>query len=290
MHGLKLDHPSRLDNTGLADRVRSHGFQQTAAPPPARNQQCQRRRRWRLLPPASCAGQAGNTSDGAHHFLRPVSVVVHFRCCLKPNSSLGPTITLPVLPPFPQSLLATGLTEPQDVLQHCLALFRKADLAGLQQYLPGSYSAAVDAANSSSSSSSSGSSPGLASVPVGPWLQVVEQGPLAPLVGLLDVGSRRVLPGHLLRRSQVLSTLRPSPDTFQQRVALTACAGETSVFDWLLQWRPEVSKSAKAGGSSSGSSDAAAAAAGSGGGRWVLVSVRRDASTDVPLPTTPHPQ
>lgn len=200
-----------------------------------------------------------------------------------------------------QSLLATGLTQPEDVLQHCLALYRKADLAGLQQYLPDSYVAADPAAKgpeaalvdpaaaqagaagpaatgSRSSSSSRRRSSRGPPLPVGPWFKIQESGPLAPLAGVLDVGARRVLPGHLLRRSRVLSTLQPSPDTFQQRIALTACTGETSVFDWRLQWE------AAEGG--------AADAAGGGGtraGRWVLESVRRDPESDFPLPTTPHP-
>jgi hypothetical protein len=192
----------------------------------------------------------------------------------------------------PQSLLATEMAAPQDVLQHCLTLFRKADMAGLRQYLPDSCSEAIGAAGSS------GASP--VPVPVGPWLQVVEQGaPLAPLAGLLDVGARRVLPGHLLRRSQVLSTLRPSPTTFQQRVALTACTGETSIFDWHLRWHSDADSSSATddgctsdsnGPTAAAATAAAAASTNSRGGRWELVSVRRDASTDVPLPSTPHPQ
>jgi hypothetical protein len=268
-----------------------------------------------------------------------------------------------------QSLLATGLTEPEDVIQHCLALFRKADLAQLQQYMPDSYQSAAAEADAGSSSSS----PQAPVLPVGPWLQVAEEGPLAPLAGVLDVGARRVLPGHLLRRSQVsssrtqllagqgsallqcrssccatlrghgatlrpprslrpapyvavlqvLSTLRPAADAFQQRIALTACTGETSVFDWVLRWHPVgsgngaeeavqssssaadeaagstsssgtrgISDSAAVGGSGNSGLAAAEASTSSsgGGGRWVLESVRRDAASDMPLPTTPHPK
>lgn len=133
-------------------------------------------------------------------------------------------------------MLATGLTQPEHVLQHCLALYRKADLAALRQYLPDSYAAALappeppaadgqqgsggdatrQAAAAPSSSSSSGDNSGgrgsvpasssssqAPALPVGPWFKVRESGPLAPLAGVLDVGARRVLPGHLLRRSQV---------------------------------------------------------------------------------------
>jgi hypothetical protein len=92
-------------------------------------------------------------------------------------------------------------------MQHCLALFRKADLAQLQQYMPDSYqSAAAEAGSPAADAGSSSSSPQALVLPVGPWLQVVEEGPLAPLAGVLDVGARRVLPGHLLRRSQVSSS------------------------------------------------------------------------------------
>ncbi|GAB4816896.1 hypothetical protein N2152v2_003942 [Parachlorella kessleri] len=84
--------------------------------------------------------------------------------------------------------------------------------------------------------------------------QVQESGPLASLSGVLDVGARRVLPGHLLRRSRVLSTLRLG-DSFQQRIALTACTGEESVFEWALQqvpgsldWNSDLEEDAAASG------------------------------------------
>ncbi len=231
-----------------------------------------------------------------------------------------------------QSLLATGLNDPADVLQHCLALFRKADLEALQQYLPASYADALtgsahaaasnepnsDTASSSISSTVGGSSSSISSPTSSraagsrrappalrdPWLAVPEAGPLAALAGVLDVGARRVLPGHLLRRSQVLATLRPAPGVFQQRVSLTACTGETSVFDWQLAWHPAaaVSEAALASGdsSSSSSSDSGGASCGSACGSlepgtgarggWVIESVRRDPSCDMPLPTTPHPK
>jgi len=44
--------------------------------------------------------------------------------------------------------------------------------------------------------------------------------------GVLDVGARRVLPGHLLRRSRVLSSLRPAAGACLQRTAVAACSGE----------------------------------------------------------------
>ena len=41
------------------------------------------------------------------------------------------------------------------------------------------------------------------------------------LAAVLSVDARRVLPGHLLRRSQVLSSLPIGLSRFQQRVAVT---------------------------------------------------------------------
>jgi len=64
--------------------------------------------------------------------------------------------------------------------------------------------------------------------------QIQEQGPLASLNAILDIGARRVLPAHLLRRSRVLATLRVSSTDFQQRIALTAQTGEESVLTWHL--------------------------------------------------------
>ena len=126
------------------------------------------------------------------------------------------------------------------------------------------------------------------------------------------MGARRVLPGHLLRRSRVLSTLRLG-GSFTQRMALTACTGEESVFEWSLQLvpdGPDYSSSSdeeggpllpayttQPGGLGARNSSAAQESTNSGGrgsegrgGRWAVASVRRDGSCDVPLPTTPHPK
>ena len=93
--------------------------------------------------------------------------------------------------------------------------------------------------------------------------------------------------------AQVLSTLRLG-DTFQQRTALTACTGETSVFTWQLQWRreePDEEGSSSSRSCSSSSKSSSNSSRRRGGGRWVLTSVRRDAAaSDLPLPTTPHPK
>jgi hypothetical protein len=70
--------------------------------------------------------------------------------------------------------------------------------------------------------------------------RILEQGPLACLHPILEIGARRVLPGHLLRRSRVLGTLRLTPLDFQQRIALTAQTGEESIFTWHLRWLQDV--------------------------------------------------
>lgn len=79
-----------------------------------------------------------------------------------------------------------------------------------KQYLVAAAEAGAGGGSSSSSSGGSGSASASSSraaqapaLPVGPWFKIRESGPLAPLAGVLDVGARRVLPGHLLRRSQV---------------------------------------------------------------------------------------
>ncbi|KIZ05942.1 hypothetical protein MNEG_2015 [Monoraphidium neglectum] len=61
-------------------------------------------------------------------------------------------------------------------------------------------------------------------------LPILEQGPLADYV---DAAARRVLPGHLLRRSRILSSLRVGSECLQ-RVAVTACSGEEIVLAWWV--------------------------------------------------------
>lgn len=72
----------------------------------------------------------------------------------------------------------------------------------------------------------------------------------------------RVLPGHLLRRCRVLSSIQLG-DKCQQRVALTACTGEELTTTWVL----------------SRSNDT-----------WEVESISRDTFSDSELPTKPHPR
>ncbi|GLC45294.1 hypothetical protein PLESTM_001711900 [Pleodorina starrii] len=51
----------------------------------------------------------------------------------------------------------------------------------------------------------------------------------------MDTAARRVLPGHLLRRCRVLSSVQLPGGTCTLRVALTARTGEEAVFVWRLR-------------------------------------------------------
>ena len=64
--------------------------------------------------------------------------------------------------------------------------------------------------------------------------EVHESGPLARCSGFMDAAARRTLPGLLLRRCRVLSSVQLG-DMCQQRVALTACTGEEGLLLWRLQ-------------------------------------------------------
>jgi hypothetical protein len=131
-------------------------------------------------------------------------------------------------------------TAPEDALDLLLTLFRKGDLAALAPLV-------------------ARSGGGGALTRVG-GREVAEAGALAALAAVLDVGARRVLPGHLLRRSQALSALALGPDRWAARTALTACTGEEAVIEWQLVRRPPA--------------DAGAAAP---SGAWVLESAARSA-------------
>ncbi|GIM03521.1 hypothetical protein Vretimale_8276 [Volvox reticuliferus] len=74
---------------------------------------------------------------------------------------------------------------------------------------------------------------------------VEESGPLACCHHFMDTAARRVLPGHLLRRCRVLSSVQLG-DTCQMRVALTARTGEEAVFIWRLRWAAEDAAAATA--------------------------------------------
>jgi hypothetical protein len=172
----------------------------------------------------------------------------------------------------PQSLSDRGTQDPSDVIQNCLVQFRHPDRfdAQLLRYLhpaptPDHPSetdvAAIETAFSRGAQ--------LSDSPQPPRLLVPHNGPLAQWASVLDVGARRVLPGHLLRRSTVLSTLHAVPSHYQQRVAVTACHGEVAVLEWSLRY--ELSPRAVP--------------------RWVVKSVTRDgAASDHPLPGAPHPK
>ncbi|KAK9837687.1 hypothetical protein WJX74_003001 [Apatococcus lobatus] len=139
---------------------------------------------------------------------------------------------------------ATDSAKPEDIVQDCLTLLRKEHTEGLQEHLacpPHAEAPSIRIGNDF----------------------IREQGPLAYAAGVLDVGARRVLPGHLLRRSQVLSLLQIAPDKYLERVSVTASSGEWAVLAWTLQRLS---------------------------GRWTVSSVKRDATCNYPLPIRPHPR
>ncbi len=114
--------------------------------------------------------------------------------------------------------------------------------------------------------------------------EVLETGPLAPCARFMDAAARRVLPGHLLRRCRVLSSLALG-DVCQQRVALTACTGEEVVLQWRLARCKHSSHRSTLGGQES--SEAAADS------RWRLVAAFHDDSCDTDtalLPCRPQPR
>eukprot|EP00200_Dunaliella_tertiolecta_P012548 CAMPEP_0202376748 /NCGR_PEP_ID=MMETSP1127-20130417/7169_1 /ASSEMBLY_ACC=CAM_ASM_000462 /TAXON_ID=3047 /ORGANISM="Dunaliella tertiolecta, Strain CCMP1320" /LENGTH=299 /DNA_ID=CAMNT_0048974619 /DNA_START=396 /DNA_END=1296 /DNA_ORIENTATION=- len=79
-----------------------------------------------------------------------------------------------------------------------------------------------------------------------PYVQVghiftEDNGPLAEYAGSLDAAARRTLPGHLLRRCRILSSIRLG-NVCQQRVALTACSGAESTFVWRLVQNSEATE------------------------------------------------
>jgi len=163
-----------------------------------------------------------------------------------------------------QSVYANGLRHPEDVIQHCLTLFRKVDTVNLVAYLSkGNADLAASAG----------------SLPERPSLKLCEEaGPLARFAHVLDLSARRVLPKHLLRRSMVLSSLHVGPDSFQQRLALAAYTGEEAVFDWTLLAVIDDDVDCK-------SIDDASQR------RWIVQNVKRGVSIDqMSLPSTPHPR
>jgi len=113
------------------------------------------------------------------------------------------------------------LSSPEDVTFEFLTRLRRPNLYNLAVFLP----PGVDLRGPASA------------IHVGP-LTIQEEGPLARCSAIMDTASRRVLPGHLLRRCRILSSMQLG-QVCQQRVALTACSGEESIFTWRLRRRPE---------------------------------------------------
>jgi len=106
-------------------------------------------------------------------------------------------------------------------------------------------------------------------------------GPLAECAGFMCPAARRALPGHLLRRCRVLSSVRLGGRA-TQRVLVTACTGEELTLAWTLV---RAAAAADDGGS------AAAAAAAAAAGPWRIASVARDGSDDADhLPPRPVPR
>ena len=151
--------------------------------------------------------------------------------------------------------------------------------------------------------------------------EVHESGPLARCSGFMDAAARRTLPGLLLRRCRVLSSVQLG-DMCQQRVALTACTGEEGLLLWRLQRqrlqqeRPCTPATAAADGVSGSDTVHSRLGVDAGGDQgvsgsdtvhsrlgvdaggdqgldvWRLVSISRDTSDDgaPPYPGRPHPR
>ncbi|GLC53171.1 hypothetical protein PLESTB_000715800 [Pleodorina starrii] len=114
---------------------------------------------------------------------------------------------------------AGPITAPADVVYECLTLLRRPDLESLTPFFPpASFDPAVRCVG----------------LPVGGEV-VEEAGPLACCHLFMDTAARRVLPGHLLRRCRVLSSVQLPGGTCTLRVALTARTGEEAVFVWRLR-------------------------------------------------------
>ena len=128
--------------------------------------------------------------------------------------------------------------------------------------------------------------------------KVQEQGPLATLAPYLDVGARRVLPGHLLRRSRVLGTLHMGSTGFQQRISLTARTGEESIFTWHLRKKTEMESGLLVSENEEENEDLIEfnernnliSSADLSSSKWIIQKIERDSSGDIPLPTTLQPK
>eukprot|EP00798_Chlamydomonas_sp_ICE-L_P021696 gene21696-28720_t len=100
----------------------------------------------------------------------------------------------------------------------CLKHFRKPDLDRLQVYFPPESGRQPSTHNLGPTSGARGDAgDGTPSICIGS-IEVVEAGPLAPFSYFLDTAARRVSPGRLLRRCQVLSSVSLDPNSALQRL------------------------------------------------------------------------
>lgn len=179
---------------------------------------------WTPGRPASCVCSGMHTGMGIHTQLR-YSLVAHRspvtptfgnpeqghrvrQCGLPPRNSQGP---LSNDVSFPASA-----TAPEYVTREILTLLRRADLSCMGLYIPRTRLLAP------------GTPVNVAGIPV------QEPGPLARCADFMDAAARRVLPGHLLRRCRVLSSIQLGSSCLQ-RVGITACTGEEVILNWHMK-------------------------------------------------------
>lgn len=170
--------------------------------------------------------------------------------------------------------------DPEFVVQNCLKLFRQCDFKAVAEYIPleifenqppiqsNSLPVADIRADDADVNDDSNSRR------IKEYI-LSQDLILSRFAHVLDVPSRRLLPCHLLRRSQVLGSFSVNKNSLVQRIALTARNGEESIFEWRLMKRdsgPEVINSVR---NPEG---------------WVIKSVKYQGSTDTQLPSTPHPR
>lgn len=100
-----------------------------------------------------------------------------------------------------------------------------------------------------------------------------ESGPLANCSHILDTSARRVLPGNILRRCRVLSSLTLGEDCLQ-RVAITSCTGEEITLKFHLKDQGETEQRWEGPRSS----------------RWLISSVKSLIEDEECSPLPPHPR
>ncbi|GAX73985.1 hypothetical protein CEUSTIGMA_g1435.t1 [Chlamydomonas eustigma] len=178
---------------------------------------------------------------------------------------------------------------PQDTTFQCLTALRRPDIDAFRRLIvnTGDYH------------------PSSRPITVG-GVSFIESGPLAPFASVLDVAARRTLPGHLLRRCRILSSI-PMGDTCVQRVAITAFSGEENVFVWKLQRESPTENKLQLTNCTPNKNapvvclthdeDASLPAVSSKSSSlydpsWVVVSINKDASqeNEDEIPDAPHPR